>query len=1450
MGDNKIPETKSQVSEALLRNLFFDALSFRNVAELDESSIPPFLESSGLQSLIADVWRHFVPSSSRAEQLSEPSTSNAVNEEQAIFKPIQIFIDANNVVDVDQPSTSSSLDSSQMDSLQDAKVYERIRELREAGLWESTRLPKCMDPPRRKTHWDFFMEEVLWLANDFSNERKFKRRLASKFASNAKASWRKLRELKREKTTAQFARDEREAKRICGSIAKMIREFWQNVDKVVDFRANEIVEFKKRRALDQHLNFLVGAADKITSLIHENYATQSNGCSSSVLSKSSEDFEMDSESDDNESTLDVEEANGTKGSVEEELNELSKEKDMDMDQLLTSLPEGYLESLGYSAPQKDVQDSPDVDESLNDEQTRTTADLEQDEESANFNEKPDLRNVDYNKLNSENSEVRRQQLDNIAEAALEFQPRGYTLETTEVKTEVPFLLTGQLREYQLVGLDWLVTLYEKNLNGILADEMGLGKTIQTIALLAHLACARAVWGPHLIIVPTSVLLNWEMELKKWCPSLKVLNYFGSAKERAEKRKGWSKSNAFHICITSYKLVTQDIRAFKKKAWQYLILDEAQNIKNFRSQRWQLLIGLRSRRRLLLTGTPLQNSLMELWALLHFLMPNVFASHDDFREWFHCPITGMVEGTTEIDQALVQRLHKILRPFILRRLKSEVEKQLPTKTERVLLCHLSKRQRYLYNEFLSKSSTVENLKSGSMFSVLGVIMQLRKCCNHPNLFEPRPVVSPLVIQPISPQFSSRIFSINQKFDASTLCYGYSFSSDFVWKTFRELLLNENLGNNANQGVESKLPLINGLKFVVDQNGGHFYRPKALQQQKDDETMCNGLEDNSNHPTEFVNNTRKRKIPSQEATSTSELKMKSTNDSKKLPNFLKSPSCRLDALIQKKDYENKRIGIWLSTSLKQFSKPLLSTELMNFCRIIPNNSQLEEPLTTKRMEIRRSTGQSLIDAINERIGQNVLDWIENSLNSFLICVQRLLVEKCFEPSHRITLQQENLRQLTHNIYSSQISLAHKAELAAKLEFPELRLIEYDCGKLQVLARLLEQLYENKHRCLIFTQMSKMLDILQAFLSHHNYNYFRLDGSTHIDQRQAMMERFNTDSSIFCFILSTRSGGIGVNLTGADTVIFYDSDWNPIGQTRNVTIYRLISERTIEENILTKSTQKRRLGEMTIDEGEFTPDFFKSTNNLRELFNNEETVANILDDVIINQKLPSKELEMAMLSVEDKQDVMAAQKAKEENVVDLIEFDENTNNNGRGERGNSSYIESPSEQYLELINELKPIERYAVNFLTNENRPALDKEFEETEALIRAKQKEFLQSDDYLSDSDKGSDSKKSSKNEQQKRLKNGSNNGKTIIEENIAYDANLNEVKEKGGGGINKKINSLKNKKIGKEKESIKIVKRYNTRNSSLNSTTTTSQSFDFAIPQLPQTSSNGFGNNKSSRKKGS
>jgi hypothetical protein len=312
---------------------------------------------------------------------------------------------------------------------------------------------------------------------------------------------------------------------------------------------------------------------------------------------------------------------------------------------------------------------------------------------------------------------------------------------------VPSLLKHTLREYQHIGLDWLVSLYERNLNGILADEMGLGKTIQTIAFLAHLAVDRANWGPHLIVVPTSVMLNWEMEIKKWCPGFKVLVYFGSQKERRMKRVGWTKQNAFHICITSYKLVIQDHSSFRRFKWQYLILDEAQHIKNFKSQRWQLLLNFTSLGRLLLTGTPLQNNLMELWSLMHFLMPHVFESHRDFKEWFSNPMTGMVEGNSEYNDNLIRRLHKVLRPFILRRLKNEVEKQLPKKYAHVVKCPLSKRQRFLYDDFMSRAKTKETLASGNLLSVINVLMQLRKCCNHPNLFEPRPTLSPLVMRPL-------------------------------------------------------------------------------------------------------------------------------------------------------------------------------------------------------------------------------------------------------------------------------------------------------------------------------------------------------------------------------------------------------------------------------------------------------------------------------------------------------------------------------------------------------------------------------------------------------------------------------------------------------------------------------------------------------------------------------
>ena len=215
-----------------------------------------------------------------------------------------------------------------------------------------------------------------------------------------------------------------------------------------------------------------------------------------------------------------------------------------------------------------------------------------------------------------------------------------------------------------------------------------------------------------------------------------------------------------MCITSYKLVIQDHQSFRRKKWKYLILDEAQNIKNFKSQRWQLLLNFVTERRLLLTGTPLQNNMMELWSLMHFLMPNFFESHRTFEELFSKPMAGMVEGNLEYNENIIIKLHKVLRPFLLRRLKSEVEKQMPQKYEHVVMCRLSKRQRFLYDDFMSRTKTKETLASGNLLSVINVLMQLRKVCNHPNLFEVRPTVSPFRMDQISMTVPSMIYNIVQ------------------------------------------------------------------------------------------------------------------------------------------------------------------------------------------------------------------------------------------------------------------------------------------------------------------------------------------------------------------------------------------------------------------------------------------------------------------------------------------------------------------------------------------------------------------------------------------------------------------------------------------------------------------------------------------------------------------
>ncbi|KAI0008834.1 SNF2 family domain-containing protein [Xylariaceae sp. FL0662B] len=799
------------------------------------------------------------------------------------------------------------------------------------------------------------------------------------------------------------------------------------------------------------------------------------------------------------------------------------------------------------------------------------------------------------------------------------------------KTEVPFLLRGDLREYQHYGLDWLAGLYRNQTNGILADEMGLGKTIQTIALLAHLACYHEVWGPHLVIVPTSVMLNWEMEFKKWCPGFKVLSYYGSIDERKRKRQGWKTDDMWNVCITSYQIVLQDQQVFKRRQWHYMILDEAHNIKNFKSKRWQTLLTFNTQARLLLTGTPLQNNLTELWSLLFFLMPSEngvggFADLAEFQDWFHKPESQILEsGREQMDdeaRAIIAKLHKVLRPYLLRRLKADVEKQMPAKYEHVEFCRLSRRQRELYDGFLARTDTREALSSGNYISVINCLMQLRKVCNHPDLFIERPIMT----------------SFRQR---------KSILADFeTTERYLRGKLAENLMSTVSLGFLNLIP---------------------TQHEHVSKTACERVSQLSSH------------WPLMELREAQEIRARAASTNLD-PATVESNIVYLDSAARWGRLEELRHCVYLN-ALRRQQRPIYGKRLTDFLTLgVDERPFKPRPKVPQRImswfEEDSPALRSMVPTLDQRAAS-----MKSTITKFA-CVTPAVVTRDIDQfilgSRSVdAFDETNLKLSAPVRYApfmqkeAPIDPWHEPRMRLSIQFPDKRLLQYDCGKLQALDRLLRKLQSGGHRALIFTQMTKVLDILEQFLNIHGHKYLRLDGATKVEQRQILTDRFNHDSRILCFILSTRSGGLGINLTGADTVIFYDQDWNPamdkqcqdrchrIGQTRDVHIYRLVSEHTIEANILRKASQKQMLDDVVIQEGGFTTDHFNKL-SVRDVISrtSDETdvVGDAMDRVLggvesSDQRTVGRVLEQA----EDREDIDAARVAEKEIQEDEADFAE---------------------------------------------------------------------------------------------------------------------------------------------------------------------------------------------------
>jgi DNA helicase INO80 len=778
----------------------------------------------------------------------------------------------------------------------------------------------------------------------------------------------------------------------------------------------------------------------------------------------------------------------------------------------------------------------------------------------------------------------------------------------------PKLLSCTLKEYQLKGLNWLVNLYEQGINGILADEMGLGKTVQSISVMAYLVEKYNIWGPFLVIAPASTLHNWQQEITRFVPDLKVLPYWGNAKDRKILRKFWdrkhvtyNKESPFHVLVTSYQLVVQDAQYFQKIRWQYMILDEAQAIKSSQSSRWKSLLGFHSRNRLLLTGTPIQNNMQELWALLHFIMPSLFDSHDEFSDWFSKDIESHAQSNTKLNEDQLKRLHMILKPFMLRRVKKHVQKELGDKIELDVFCDLTYRQRAYYTNLRNKISLMDLIEKAvgdeqDSATLMNLVMQFRKVCNHPDLFERAETRSP-----------------------------------FAFAHFAETASFMREGQNVNVGYSTRNLIEYRLPRLICQNGGRLdvpgaENPKAGFRGRYLDNLMNVWSPDHVHASSKQKGAfswlRLADVSASEASKIAKKDLfQRATDLNNRPERL----ARFNIAYDKEDGSYIPKHSMLNIIEQQSRAPLAEVTTEGYMQNLLNVSQTAfEETGLNIIERCAKPGASAPPIELYCSSQGV---VLEKQRTFFNVPMRSALYGISEGSEQAMLESK-VDETSLAVRDKLPAPTNTRERYAHIQVPSMQRFVTDSGKLRELDALLKQLKKGDHRVLLYFQMTRMIDLMEEYLTYRNYKYCRLDGSTKLEDRRDTVSDFQSDPSIFVFLLSTRAGGLGINLTSADTVIFYDSDWNPtidsqamdrahrLGQTRQVTVYRLITRGTIEERIRKRALQKEEVQRVVISGGAGAQVDF----NTRSRENRTKDIAMWLADDEQAAEIEKKEAEMA--------------------------------------------------------------------------------------------------------------------------------------------------------------------------------------------------------------------------------
>ncbi|XP_025837406.1 chromatin-remodeling ATPase INO80 [Agrilus planipennis] len=808
-------------------------------------------------------------------------------------------------------------------------------------------------------------------------------------------------------------------------------------------------------------------------------------------------------------------------------------------------------------------------------------------------------------------------------------------DSTEGEHPQPLLFRGSLKGYQLRGMNWLANLYDQGISGILADEMGLGKTVQSIAFLCHIAEKYSVWGPFLIISPASTLHNWQQEIAKFVPDFNVVPYWGNPNERKILRQFWdqkdmhTKEASFHIVVTSYQIVITDIKYFNRIKWQYMILDEAQAIKSTNSMRWKTLLGFSCRNRLLLSGTPIQNSMAELWALLHFIMPTLFDSHEEFNEWFSKDIESHAENKTGIDEKHLSRLHMILKPFMLRRIKKDVENELSDKIEVMVYCPLTTRQKLLYMA-LKQKIQIEDLLHYTVgggdshvvdknftSNLMNLVMQFRKVCNHPELFERRDAKSPLFMSPCVYQIPYQVYDFNPRLEKFLILKKYFlFTPEYIHNAITDVGSIFNFCISLKMSAQELYSIFQGcivqrLKnyYSTEQRNYNLYYRDYWSKNVEQSLNFNPFFKMT--PAYLDSNVNlKMLVFTWQNTKSRVVYVHSTHHYYSMPETLEHRKIRCKGATEESDQiidvvndELRSVPSTNSSISKEFSYRERSPQVFNCQRTeLPSFLFCYLP----KLEV----CSAVLYCYSRRVAwdwkKHIDDYSFNSFNSYWS--QALDIETNYSNAKYFSV-----------FINNPLDTLKSTNGWSNILIPDKETLVTDSGKLSVLDSLLKRLKEEGHRVLIYSQMTKMIDLLEEYMWHRHHKYMRLDGSSKISERRDMVADFQARADIFVFLLSTRAGGLGINLTAADTVIFYDSDWNPtvdqqamdrahrLGQTKQVTVYRLICKGSIEERILQRAREKSEIQKLVISGGNFKPDTLKP----------KEVVSLLLDDEELEQK-----------------------------------------------------------------------------------------------------------------------------------------------------------------------------------------------------------------------------------------